>query len=158
MSNSLWPFVFLLLLLLSHVQLFVTSYPSLFPRVCPDSCPLNLWCHSTISSSITPSSSCSQSFPASGSFPVSWLFASGGLSIGASASASVLWMNIQGWLPLGFPRTPWNSPCQNARVGSHSVLQEIFPIQGSKPGVWNSRQILYYLIHQGSPSTMFSSL
>ena len=48
-----------------------------------------------------PFSSCLQSFPASGSFPVSQFFASGGQSIGASASASVLPMNIQGWFPLG---------------------------------------------------------
>ena len=63
--------------------------------------PLSRWCHSTISSFATPFSSCLQSFPASGSFPMSWLFASGGQSIGASASASVLPMNIQGWFPLG---------------------------------------------------------
>ena len=60
--------------------------PSSCPRVCPSSCPLNWWCHSTVSSSVTPFSSCPQSFPASGSFPTSLLFASGGQSIGASAS------------------------------------------------------------------------
>ena len=59
------------------------------------------WCHPTISSSVVPFSSCLQSFPASGSFPVSQFFASGGQSIAASASASVLPMNIQDWLPLG---------------------------------------------------------
>ena len=58
-------------------------------------------CHPTISSSVAPFSSCAQSFPASGSFPVSHLFASDGQSIGASASASVLPMNIQDWFPLG---------------------------------------------------------
>ena len=57
------------------------------------------WCHPTISSSVV--SSCLQSFPASGSFPVSWLLASSGHSIGASASASVLWVNFQSWFPLG---------------------------------------------------------
>ena len=62
-------------------------------------CPLSWWCHPTISSCITLSS-CPQSFPASGSFPVSQLFVSGGQNIGASASASVLPMNIQGWFPL----------------------------------------------------------
>ena len=51
------------------------------------------------SSAVVPFFSCSQSFPASGSFPMSWLFASGGWSI--AASASVLPMNIQGWFPLG---------------------------------------------------------
>ena len=57
--------------------------------------------HLTISSSVIPCSSCLQSFPALGSFPVSWLFTSGGQSIGALASASVLPMNIQDWVPLG---------------------------------------------------------
>ena len=62
--------------------------PSLSPLVCSNSCPLNQWCHPTISSSVAPFSSCLQSFPALRSFPVSWLFALGGQSIGASASAS----------------------------------------------------------------------
>jgi len=68
---------------------------------CSNSCPLSWWCHPTISSSVVPFSSCLQSFPASGSFPVSQFFASGGQSIGASTSASVLPMNIQDWFPLG---------------------------------------------------------
>ena len=72
---------------------------SLSPRVCSNSCPLN-HCYPIISSSVTPFSSCPPSFPASGSFPRSWLFASGGQSIGASASASVFPMNIQCWFPL----------------------------------------------------------
>ena len=59
------------------------------------------WCHLTISSSVVPFSFCLQSFPTSGSFSVSRLFASSGLSIGASASASVLPMNSRGWFPLG---------------------------------------------------------
>ena len=66
-----------------------------------NSSPLNQWCHPTFLSSVTPFSSCPQSFPASGSFPVNWLFASGGRSIGASASASMLPMTIQGQYPLG---------------------------------------------------------
>ena len=73
--------------------------PSLSPRVCSNLCPLSPWCHPTISFFVTLFSSCPQSFPASGSFPMSQLFASGGQSIGASAS--VLPMNIQGWFPLG---------------------------------------------------------
>ena len=72
------------------------------PRACSNSCPLNQWCHSTILSSVVPFSSCLQSLLTSGSFPVSQLFASGGKSIGASASASVLPMNIQCGFPLGF--------------------------------------------------------
>ena len=74
--------------------------PSPTPRVWANSCPLNRWCHPTISFSVTPFSSCLPSFPASGSFPVSQLFTSGGQSIGASASASVLPMNIQCLFPL----------------------------------------------------------
>ena len=81
--------------------------PSPTPRVYSNSYPLNRWLHPTISSSIVPFSSCPQSFPASGSFPKSQFFASGGLSIGASASSSVLPMNIQDWFLLGW--TGWFS-------------------------------------------------
>ena len=69
------------------------------PGVCLNSCPLSGWSHPTISSSVASFSSYPQSFPALGSFPTSWLFASSGQSIGASAS--VFPMNIQGWFPLG---------------------------------------------------------
>ena len=77
------------------------------PGVHPNSCPSSQWCHLTISSSIVPFASCPQSFPASGSFPMSRFFSLGGQSIGASASASVLPMNIQDWFPLGL--TGWIS-------------------------------------------------
>ena len=92
MSNSLWPHG------LQHARL---PCPSPSPGACSNSCPLSQWCHPTISSSVVPFSSCPPSFPASGYFPVSQLFTSGGQSIGASASASVLPMNIQSWFPLG---------------------------------------------------------
>ena len=69
--------------------------PSPTPRVYSTSCPLGRWCHPTISSSAVLFSSRLQSFPASGSFQVSLFFASGGRSIGVSASALVLLMNIQ---------------------------------------------------------------
>ena len=82
---------------LQHTRL---PCPSSTPRACSNSCPLSQWGHSTMSS-VVPFSSCLQSFPASGSFPVSQLFGSGGQSIGASASASVLPVNSQGWFPLG---------------------------------------------------------
>ena len=89
MSNSLW----------SHgLQRASPLCPSPFPGVCSNSCPLNWWCFLTISFSVALFSSCPQSFPSSGSFPMSGLFASGGRSIGASASVSVLPMSIQGWL------------------------------------------------------------
>ena len=81
--------------------------PSSSPGVHPNSCPSSRWCHPAISSSVVPFSSCPQSLPASGCFPMSQLFASGGQSIGVSASASVLLMNTQDWSPLG--RTGWIS-------------------------------------------------
>ena len=88
MSSSLW----------SHgLQHATFSCPSLIPGACSNSCPLSWWCHPTISSSVIPFSSCLQSFPASGSFPKSPFFISRGQSIGVSASASVLPMNIQDW-------------------------------------------------------------
>ena len=75
--------------------------PSPTPRACPNSCLSSWWYHLTILSSVVPFSSHLQSFPVSGSFPMSQLFASVGQSIGASASASVLPMNIQDWFLLG---------------------------------------------------------
>ena len=75
--------------------------PSLSPRVCSNTCPSSRSCYPTISSSVVAFSSCLQSFPASGAFPVNWLFTSGGQSTGASGSASVLALNIQGWFPSG---------------------------------------------------------
>ena len=81
---------------LQHARL---SCLSPFPGACSNSCPWRQWCHPTSSSSVVPFSSCLQPFSASGSFLMSWLFSSGGHSIGASAS--VLLMNIQDWLPLG---------------------------------------------------------
>ena len=81
--------------------------PSPTPRVYSNSCPSSRWYHPTISSSVIPFSSCLQSFPASQSFSMSQFFASGGQSIGASASASVLPMNTQNWSPSGW--TGWIS-------------------------------------------------
>ena len=86
---------------LQHVWL---PCPSPTPRACSNSCPLSQWCHTTISSSVVSFSSCFQSFPASGSFPMSQFFASGGQSIRASASASVLPVTIQDWFHLGLTR------------------------------------------------------
>ena len=91
MSDSLWPHG------LQHTRL---SCPSPTPGACSNSCPLSQWCYLTTSTSVDPFFSCPQSFPASGSFPMSWFFVSGGQGSGASAPASVLPMNIQGWFPL----------------------------------------------------------
>ena len=96
--NSLWPHE------LQHAR---SPCPSPTPRVYPNSCPYGRWYHPAISSSVVPFSSCPQSFPASGSFPMSQLFTWGGQSIGVSTSTSVLPMNAQDWLPLGW--TGWIS-------------------------------------------------
>ena len=100
------------------------SCPSPTPGVYPNPCPLCRWCHPTISSSVVPFSSCPQSFTASGSFPISQLFASGGQSIGVSASASVRPMNTQDWSPLGW--TGWISLQSKglSRVFSNTTLQK----------------------------------
>ena len=98
--------------------------PSPTPRVHPNTCPLSWWCHPTISSSVIPFSSYPQSFPASRSFQVSQFFASGGQSIGVSASASVFPMNIQDWFPLGW--TGWISLQSKglSRVFSNTIVQK----------------------------------
>ena len=92
--------------LISRVWLFAKPQGPQHARLsclaCSDSCPLSRWCHPSISSSVIPFSSRLQSFPASGSFPMSWFFTSGGQSIGASALASILPMNIRGWFPSGW--------------------------------------------------------
>ena len=115
MCDSLWPHG------LQHSRL---PCPSPTPGACPNSCPLSQWCHPTSSSSVVPLSSHLQSFPASGSFLMSQFFASGGQSIGVSASASVLPINIQDWFPLG--RTGWISLLSNAlsRVFSNTTVQK----------------------------------
>ena len=92
-SDSLWPHG------LQHARL---PYPSPPPRDYSNSCPLSWRCHPTISSSVITFSFCLKSFPASGPFPMSQYFASVGQSIGVSALASVLSMNIQNWFPLGW--------------------------------------------------------
>ena len=98
--------------------------PSPTPGVHPNSCPSSRWCHPTISSSLVPFSFCLQSFPASESFQMSQLFTSGGQSIGVSASASFLPMNIQDWFPLGL--TGWISLQSEglSRVFSNTTVQK----------------------------------
>ena len=108
----------------SHgVQHIKFPCPSPSPRVCSNSCPLSQWCHPTISSSLIPFFSCPQSFPTSGSFPISRLFTSGSQSIGASASVSVLPMNIQGWFPLGLTDLISLQSKGLSRVFSRTVIQ-----------------------------------
>ena len=94
------------------------------PGVHPNSCTLSQWYHPTISSSVVTCSSCPQSFPASRSFQMSQLFASGGQSIGVSASTSVLPTNTQDWSPLGW--TGWISlqSMGLSRVFSNTTVQK----------------------------------
>ena len=141
---------------LQSCQLFGTPWtaaqelpcPSLSPRVCANECPLNWWCHPTISSSVDPFSSHPQSFPASGSFLFSWLSAFAGTqSIGASASSSVLPMNIQGWFHLiltslisllskGLSRISFSTT-----VGKH----QFFSLQ---PSLWSGSHICTWLLEK----------
>ena len=109
MFDSLWPHG------LQHSRLLC---PLLSPEVCLNSCALSQWFHPIISSSDAPVSFWLQPFLASGSFPMSQLFESGGQSIGASASATVLPLNIQGWFPLEL--TVWSySPGPKDQTGQH---------------------------------------
>ena len=126
MSNSLRPHG------LQHAR---PPCPSPTPRVYSNSCPLSWWCHPTISFCVIPFSSHLQSFPASGSFPMSWFFASGDQSIGASASASVLPMNIQDWSPLGW--TGWISLLSKglSRVFSSTTVQK-HQFFCTQPSLW----------------------
>ena len=113
-SDSLWP---------HGLQQPRLPCPLPSPGACI-TCSLNRWCHSTILSSVVPFSSCLLSFPASGAFPVSWLFASGGQSTGASASASVLSMNIQDWFPLGLTGLISLQSKGLSRVFSNTTVQK----------------------------------
>ena len=88
------------------------------------SCPSSQWCHPTISSSVVPSSSCLLSFLASGSFQMSQFFPSGGQSIGASASASVIPMNIQCWISLGLTALISLQNEELSRVFSNTTVQK----------------------------------
>ena len=107
----------------SGLQQARPPYPSPTPGACSNSCPLSQWYHPTISSSVVPFS-CHQSFPASGSFPISHFFTSSGQSIGASASVSVLPMNILDWCPSGW--IEWISLQSKglSRVFSNTTVQE----------------------------------
>ena len=114
------------------------------PRAYSNSCPSSQWCHPIISSSVVPFSSCLQSFPASGSFPMSQFFSSGGQSIGASASASVLPMNMQDWFPLRLSGLILQSKGLS-RVFSSTIIQK-HQFFGTQPSLWsNSRNHTWLL-------------
>ena len=143
--------------LLGPLQLFVTPWTATHqdslsiiiqtPGLYSNSCPSFLWCHPTISSSITCFFSCPQSLPASGSFPMSQFFASGSQSIGASASVTVFPMNIQDWFPLGL--TGWISlqtrgfskVFSSTRVWKHQFF-------GAQSSLWSSFHIYTWLLEK----------
>ena len=112
---------------LQHARLLC---PLLSSGVCSNSRQFSWWCYLTISFSAIPFSFCLQSFPASGSFPMSQLFASGGQSIGASASASALSMNVRGWFPLGLDWLVW-SPCSPRDSQKSSPVPQFRSINSS---------------------------
>ena len=125
--------------------------PSPTPRACSNSCPSSQWCHPTISFSVVLfKSSCPQSFPASGSFQMSQFFASGGQSIGvwASASASVLPVNIQSWSPLGW--TGWISFQSKglSRVFSNTTVQKHQFFSAQPTLTWSNSYIHTWLLEK----------
>ena len=142
MSDSLQP------LGLQHARLPCSS---LSPKVCSNSCTLSWECHPTISSSVIPFPSCPQSFPASASFPLSRFFTSGGRSIGASASASVFLMNIQGWFPLGLTGLISLQSKGLSKVFSNTTVQK-HQFFSAQPSLWSSSHICTNLPYDPSIS------
>jgi len=114
---------------------------------CSNSCPFSQWCHPTISSSVETFSFCLLSFLASQSFPISWFFASGGQSIGVSASASVLLMNIQGWFPLGLNGLISLQSKGLSRVFSSTTVQR-HQFFGTQPSFWFNSHIPTWLLEK----------
>ena len=150
MSNSLQP---------HGLQNARPPCPSPTPRAYSNSCPLSRWCHPIISSSVVPFSSHLQSFPASGSFQMSQFFASGGQSIGVSASPSILPTNIQDWFPLGW--TSWislqskglksfsNTTVQKHQFNKHQCLNIIYFIN-----IWKyTNHIIFFIFTETSFNT-----
>ena len=127
MSDSLWPQG------LHHAR---PPCPSPTPRVYSNSCPDGWW-HPTISSSFIPFSSCLQSFPATGSFQMSQFFISGGQSIGVSALASVLPMNIQDWFPLQWTGSIPLQSKRLSRVFSSTRVQK-HQLFGAQHSFWSN--------------------
>ena len=136
-SNSLWFHG------LQHARL---PCPSLSTGAFPNSCPLSQWCHPTIWSSVVPFS-CLQSFPESGSFLMNRLFTSGGQSIGASASSSVLLMNIQHWFPLGLTALISLQSEGLSRVFSNTTVQK-HQFFGAQLSLWCNSHIHTWLLER----------
>ena len=118
-----------------------------FPALHLSPCPLSRWCYLTISSSSAPLSFCLQSFPASGAFPVGQLFASGSQSIGASASASVLPMNFQGWFPLRLTGLISLLSTGLSRIFSRTTIWK-YQFFGTQPSLWSNSHIYMWLMEK----------
>ena len=114
---------------LQHTRL---PCPPLSPGVCSNSCPFSQWCYLTISSSFTPFSFCLQSFPAAGSFSRSWLFASGGPSIGASLGLTALISLLSKGL---------------SRVFSSTIIQK-HQFFAAQPSLWFSSHFCTWLLEK----------
>ena len=137
-SNSLWP---------HGLQHSMIPCPSPSTGACSNSCPLNWWCHPTISSSVVPFYSFLQSFPASGTFLMNWLFVSGGQSTGASASASDLPMNTQDWFSLWLTALISLQSKGLSRVFPNTTVQKQQSF-GSQPSLWSNSHIHTWLLEK----------
>ena len=140
---------------LSHVQFFATPWTATHQASLSI---INSWsllklmsiksqCHPTISSSVIPFSSCLQSFPESGSFPRSYFFASAGQSIEASASASVLPMNMQDWFPLGLTGLIPLLSKGLSKVFSSTIIQK-YQFFNTQPSLWSNSPIHTWLLEK----------
>ena len=112
----------------------------------PKPCPLSQWCHTSISSSVSPFSSCPQSFPASGSFPMSQLHIRWP-KYRTSASVSVLLMNILGWFPLGLTGLVSLQSKGLSRVFSKTTVQK-HQLFGAQPSLWSNSHIHTWLLEK----------
>ena len=123
------------------------SPPSLSHGICSNPWSLSQWCYSTISFFAALFSSHLQSFPASGSFPVSRLFTSDGQSIGISAPATVLPMNIQGWITLGLTSLISVQSKGLSIVFSSTTIQK-HQFFSTRPSLWANSRICTWLLEK----------
>ena len=137
------------LMLCNPMNYSMPGFPVLhyLPELAQTQCPLSRWCHPTITFSVSPFSSCLQSFSGLKSFPMIWLFASGGQSIGASTSASVLPMSIQGWFPLGLIGLIFFLSKELSRVFFSTTIQK-YKFFSAQPSLWFNSHILKWLLEK----------
>ena len=146
MSDSLQPHG------LQHTRLLC---PSASLRACSNSCPLSWWCHPPILSSVVPFTSCFQSFPALGYFPMIQLFASHVQTLGSSASASVLPMNIQDWFPLGLIGYTSLEIRGLSRVFSKTTVQK-HQYFSTQPSIWSNSHSQMWLLEKNIALTRWT--